>query len=221
MPFAVQICSNQEWKAVKAILNVLQQDLVEFPYGEFFPYRIVDREGIFFHSGPTKTRSAGACQYAIAHWRPACLVVLGTCGAVLEDLRPLDIVLAETTVQYDCIERMDPQLGPFYEPMTTRLESASVLAAALGTQVRLGVIGTADQDLCAESLPRLRQAGVIVVDWESGAIAKICELNRIPCVILRGVTDHVGINQTSDYYRNTTGVMAKLLGLLPGILALE
>jgi len=45
-------------------------------------------------------------------------------------------------------------------------------------------------------------------------IAKVCELNRVKCLILRGVTDLPDDTQGSDFEKNTPIVMASLLNTL-------
>ena len=189
------------------LLNVAPASLNSFPFGPWFTHTVAETQALYFHSGDTKTRAAAACQYAIDHWRPDLLINLGTCGGVAEDIQPREVVLAEKTVQYDCIDRMQADGEPFLRKMITRID-CSWLDAPL-PDVRRGVIGTADQDLCEESAQRLRQHGVLAVDWESGAIAKICELNGVRCVILRGVTDLDASYE--DYCANTPLVMEALL----------
>jgi adenosylhomocysteine nucleosidase len=120
----VQICSELEWKAVKDILEVPQKDLSRYPYGEFFSQNMENSPCLFFCSGDTKTKSAAACQYAIDHWQPEMLVVLGTCGGVDENLKPLDVVIADRTVQYDCIIRMAGENHLFYPSLDVTIDNS-------------------------------------------------------------------------------------------------
>ena len=65
----------------------------------------------------------------------------------------------------------------------------------------------------------------MAVDWESGAVAEICEINGKKCLILRGITDKpVDAHQSdrqkqaADYKQNTFPVMEKFFALLPALL---
>ena len=63
-----------------------------------------------------------------------------------------------------------------------------------------------------------------VVDWESGAIAWVARRNRIPVLILRGVTDLANIDKMeaqdnlSLFRENALQVMQKLVQDLPSYL---
>jgi len=90
----------------------------------------------------------------------------------------------------------------------------------------IGTLGTADRDLDFETAQKLKKENILAVDWESGAIAKICEINSTKCLILRGITDKpVSPDKTdreqqrNDYRENTFHVMEILFTLLPGIIS--
>ena len=60
-----------------------------------------------------------------------------------------------------------------------------------------------------------------VVDWESGAIAWVASRNRIPVLILRGVTDFANVDKMeaqdnlSLFRENASHVMRQLVEDLP------
>ncbi len=223
MPVGVQICSGAEWRATKTRLT--PEPVEVFPYGEYFHVTVAGRACVFFHSRRTKTRSAGACQYAIDHWGVDPVVVLGTCGGVAERLRVMDIVFATRTVHYDCVDRMFPMKGPFFEMMTAAPDLSWLSLSGLEGLVHPGTVATADHDLTFEDLEFLRQHDVVGADWESGAIGVVCALNRVRWAVFRGVTDvpvrsggEDATRQGHDYVANTPVVMEKLLSLLPTIL---
>ena len=217
----IQICSKREWRALKDILNI-NEDLVGCtPYGEYIYKSIVGKECIFYHSGATKTKSSGACQYAIDKWNPQFIFVLGTCGGVSEKLNLLDIVITNKTVQYDCINRMEDKSPIFYEVLTEDIDNGWIDFEGLSLNMFEGLIATADQDLGKEQMDKLRSENVLCADWESGAISHICKLNKIKCCILRGITDiprkndiNSDKNQGIDYRINTPLIMEKLINTL-------
>jgi len=52
-------------------------------------------------------------------------------------------------------------------------------------RIHIGAIASADQDLHSESRTRLDKEHILAADWESASIAKVCELNKVRCLILR------------------------------------
>ena len=222
MLICIHICSGREWRSTKEIFEVKREDIHNYPLGEYFNQEIQNNQCLIYHSGPTKTRAAAACQYAIEKWKPDVVIVLGTCGGVSENLKIFDIVMANKTVQYDCLDFMDGTEDIFNSPMTTELDNSWVDINNIPEKITIGIIGTADKDLNHETAKLLRKENVLVVDWESGAITKICELNKVKCLVLRGISDKpVSLEkadrekQTNDYRKNTHSVMERLISLLP------
>ena len=215
----IQICSGSEWRATKALLEIPADAIGSFPYGEYTCTALHGRDAVFFHSRRTKTRAAGACQYAIDRWDTDPVIVLGTCGGIAPHLQPLDLVVAARTIQYDCHDqRAEMNLAVDADPRWL------TIVAGLGEPVHAGTIASADRDATFDTLDSLRKIDVLAADWESGAIAAVCRLNRVRWMVLRGVTDvpHASgeedqARQLRDYRDNTPAVMARLLGLLPRI----
>lgn len=222
----IHVCSRDEWVAAKKILDINIENVKLYPYGEYFEHRFHNKDAVIYFSGATKTRSSGACQYAIDNWEPELLFVAGTSGGVGESLKKLDIVIADKTVQYDVIVKFGAEIEFFYSPMITPIDNGWINFEGISEKLHKGLVATADMDMSYENIHELRKEGVLVADWESGAIAKIAELNGVKCCILRGVSDipqSIEINDTenqgNDYVKNTPLIMEKLLKIvIPEIL---
>lgn len=163
------------------------KDIHNYPLGEYFNQEIENCKCLFYHSGPTKTRAAAACQYAIDQWKPDTIIVLGTCGGVSKNLEIFDIIMANKTVQYDCLDFMGEAEHTFYN--ITELDNSWIDTSNIPEKITTGIIGTADKDLNYEAAMLLRKEKLLAVDWESGAITKICELNNVKCLVFRGISD--------------------------------
>jgi nucleoside phosphorylase len=220
MGIAVQICSGTEWRAFKRCLDVPPDKVRAFPYGEHVRIRIGNRPCVFFHCRRTRVRAAGACQYAIDRWRVDPVIVLGTCGGVAENLLVGDIVLATSTLQYDCQDQR-PDMGA----QTTADLSWIDLPTTIG-QLHRGPVASADRDLDFDNVAPLRAAGILVADWESAAIAAVCRFNGVRWAIFRAVSD-VPLQpdeadyqrQLVDYSKNTPAIMERMLTMLPLIVS--
>jgi len=214
----MQVCARGEWRSLKKILGNTEVEIKTYPFGEYIRCMIKDKECIFFHSGATKTRSSAACQYAIDNWEAEIIIVLGTCGGVDTRLKTLDVVIADKTAQYDCIDRMGNEPYVFYEEFVTSIDNSWINLNEFKERIWQGTIATADQDVNYEVMKMLQKEQVLCADWESGAIAYICRLNQVRCCIVRGITDipveevqKSAISQGTDYRSNTPKVMEKLI----------
>lgn len=190
MRTAILISAESEWAGLLECFPSAQPEPT--PFGAAFESALPGGEpALFFQGGWGKISAAASAQYVIDHWRPALLVNLGTCGGFAGRVTRGEIVLVEGVVVYDIIEMMgDPQAAlDFY---TTRLD-LSFLRDPLPQPVRRGWMVSADRDLQPGDIPGLAaRFKAVTADWETGAIAWVAARNRVPCLILRGVSDLVG-----------------------------
>ncbi len=225
-PFVVLISANTEWRIVQEILAPARRE--PYPLGEWFtqplPIAGETRDVLFVHGGWGKIAAAASTQYVIDHWNPALLVNLGTCGGFRGAVEKGTVLLVEKTIVYDIYEQMgDPEehiahytseldLSPFSEPYPQPVVRTLLVSG--------------DRDIRPEEIGELRERfGAIAADWESGAIAWVATRNRVPLLILRGVSDLVG-EEGGEAYENfsafeegTRQVMSNLLAHLPAWLA--
>lgn len=198
------------------------------PFGEWFGVDLAVGDGTegvaFLHGGYGKIAAAASTQYAIDRWSPVLLVNLGTCGGFEGEVEIGEILLAERTLVYDIVN----QIGDQAEPLAhyTTAPDLSWLSDPLPTPVRRSLLVSADRDLIAEEIPRLKaEFGAIAGDWESGAIAYVASRNRTRCLILRGVSDLVG-SRGGEAYGNlalweerAAAIMRRLVAALPAWIA--
>lgn len=218
-PVVVLISASSEWQAVKAYLQ--PSDLQLSPFGEWFT-REIDRQTLaFVQGGWGKISAAASAQYAIDRWQPSLIINLGTCGGLAGRVEKSEVLLVEQTLVYDLIEQMtDPEAAiKFY---STDLD-LSWLHPPFPLAVRRSRLLSADRDILASDIPDLiARYDAVAADWESGAIAWVAGRSGVHCLILRGVSDLVGIDGGEAYGNHavfkagTNQVMANLLDSLPG-----
>jgi nucleoside phosphorylase len=220
MTLSIQICAEKEWPCVKSIFKIRGNRLQFSPFGERFDHPLGSIKCTWYHSGATKTRAAAACQYAICTWHPDTIINLGTCGGVAHNVKVLDIILANKTVQYDVIERFGELTESFQKDQETIIDVSWAEKCRSSEISHVGTIASADQDLSLECRGRLQTAKILAADWESASIAKVCELNNIRCLILRGVSDIPQDESSSvplqdnHYCRNTPKIMERLVNIV-------
>ena len=210
----VIVSAMTEWKVVKKHFpnSIVEQS----PYGEYF----VEGAYVYFHGGIGKISAAAATQYCIDKWSPDAVVNLGTCGGFQGKVNRGDIILAEKTVVYDILDQMGA-LDETIEFYSTEID-LSWLPTPYPLEVTKTVLVSGDRDLVVEEIPTLHKRwGAIAGDWESGSIAWVCKLNGVRSLILRGVSDLVGVDggqaydDLSVFKEGAELVMKKLLPSLP------
>ena len=219
---AIQIASNTEWQSICELYGVKQTHAT--PYGPYFDVEIQNEKCRLYFSGYSKTKAAGAAQYAISTWAPRHIYVCGTCGGVSGSLHPEDIIIASETVFYDCIDRFTVSDAPFFPYLDSKLDVKRLdFMKAFG--IKFGRIATGDQDIDLLIRQSLEPLGVLAADWESAAVSHICSLNNTPLTVIRGVTDIPGYNgasmkeQADSYYALTPRIMDQILNtILPELI---
>ena len=123
---------------------------------------------------------------------------LGTCGGFEGEIERDTVVLVDKTVVYDMMGSMGDG-EEIIEQFTTEMD-LSWIKGEYPIPVHRGTIASGDLDLRPEDIPELiERYGAKVGDWESGAIAWVCNRNDVKLLILRGVSDLVGASGGEAY----------------------
>ncbi|MDP1779160.1 MAG: 5'-methylthioadenosine/S-adenosylhomocysteine nucleosidase, partial [Anaerolineales bacterium] len=182
-----------------------------------------------FHGGWGKISAAASAQYVIDHFKPDLLINLGTCGGFAGCIKTGTIILVDQTLVYDILEQMGDGAEAI-EHYSTNIDLSWIDDGRLTmddsgdgqrSMVR-DLLVSADRDILVEDIPMLiEKYGAVAADWESGAIAWVANKNHTRLLILRGVTDLVGIDGGETYgnlglfHERTKTVMHELFRQLP------
>lgn len=213
------ISANVEWREVKQYYQFPPCETS--PYGEFFRRDFGQHQVIFFQGGWGKISAAASTQLAISQFLPDYVINMGTCGGFQGRINRGEILLAQRTLVYDIVEQMGDAAAAiqFYAVD----HDLSGLKEPYPLPVRKTILVSADRDIVPEEIPALvANYDALAADWESGAIAWVCQRNQVPCFILRGVSDLVGkfggeaYGGLNVFETGTVLVMQTLLDSLPG-----
>lgn len=214
----IHISSNAEWSSVLALCG--DPECGHSPYGEYFLYQFPfwKENALVYFSGYSKEKAAGAVQYMICRFDLSQVIVAGSCGGVAEDLSLLEVVIGSETLIYDCIDRLVFETELFPTDFRTKLDLSWIEGKVLPERTRIGKIATADQDIDFSVRELLRPEQIEVADWESGAVAIVCRLNKVPLIVFRGVSDLPieGLSQeeqSQQYLENTPKLMKRIFEL--------
>lgn len=218
MKTVVLISANAEWRVVKEMYPDLETK--PSPFGEFANLTFDLRPVTLFHGGWGKISAAASAQYVIDHFKPDLLINLGTCGGFAVCIKTGTIILVDRTLVYDILE----QMGDSSEAIDHYASSLDLswLPLHLPHSISRGLLVSADRDILVEDIPMLiEKYGAVAADWESSAIAWVANKNHTRLLILRGVTDLVGIDGGETYgnlglfHERTKTVMRELFRQLP------
>ena len=223
MPDKTELCvlvsAGAEWRALLPHFSGVE--VVESPFGESFHTQIGDRNVWFLHGGWGKVAAAGSTQYAIDRWSPQGVINLGTCGGFKGRIKRGEIILAQKTIIYDIFEQMsDSDQAVNKYSIDFDLEW---LPPNPPQPVRVDTLISADRDINPSEIPWLiEKYNAAAADWESGAIAWVARQNKVPCLILRAVSDLVDTDSSDAYgdypffERQCQGIMTDFAQHLPG-----
>jgi adenosylhomocysteine nucleosidase len=205
MKISCVISAGSEWRAVKSLLSIPSNEVQLTPFGEYFLYqhKYFGIEVKFFHQGYGKVAAASATQYVIDNHQPNLIINLGTCGGFSGRTVQGELFLVEKTIIYDVLDSMGFQ----YESIknyTTSLDLSKYPLKCL-SRMRKVLMLTADRDIVPEQVPSLiKNFDGVVGDWESGAIAWVCDKNKTDILIIRGVSDLVSETDGQAYDEDGT-----------------
>lgn len=193
---AISIANKDEWKSTLEFFKIEESNISNFPYGQYFNIRLKNKELLFYNCGVRKTLSSGACQYIIDNFEIDKIIVVGTCAGVDKTFKPLDIVIPNKLVQYDCTVRE-------VEPLIKERFNVEINLSKLNFEYKTGTLGTADKPLVMwEDYQILSKNNIHIVDTESASIALICKINNIECIVIKGISDFP-IKEISTDTQNT------------------
>lgn len=120
------------------------------------------------------------------------VICAGAAGALLDDLRVGDVVVATETVEHDYDNRFSRRSLPRFTGDPAALTGLRHLVpTSQSFRVHFGIVASGDEDIVdVERREKLASAtGALAVAWEGAGGARACAFNQIPFVEMRAITD--------------------------------
>lgn len=149
--------------------------------------------------GVGKVFAAMCAQTMILKYSPACIVNTGVAGGLASGLRVLDVVAADSVVQYDMdtsalgdpvgmISGINTVKIPCNETVLSTLKSS---VEAVGAHCVCGTVASGDRFIAdAKSREYIKSTfGAAACEMEGAAVGQVCFVNRVPFGVLRAVSD--------------------------------
>lgn len=161
--------------------------------------KLLGTDVVIARAGVGKVNAAVCAQTMALIYDPELIINSGVSGALSPELRVGDVVIGTDVVQHD-VDTTALEDEPGFVSTVDRLSfpldnfaSTAIAAAAeeLGIRAVRGRIASGDQFVASterkEEIVRLFSA--VTCEMEAGAIAHVCFLNRIPCAVIRSISD--------------------------------
>lgn len=153
---------------------------------------------------------AGVCaQTMILEYQPNQIINIGVGGTLTKELTIGDIAVANAMVQHDMdTSPIGDPIGlisginlielPCDEGIVTKLREC--LKAHKVNSV-VGTIASGDQFIANDSQRSFisKQFGAIACEMEGAAIAQVCYINKVPCGVIRSISDSADHSAEMDY----------------------
>ncbi len=224
-PTGVLGASAEEIMLLQSEMKAAEERYIEgvrFVTGE-----IEGRPVVVARTGVGKVNAAMVTTLLLEHFRPAAVIVMGVAGGTNPSLQPGDVIIAERTAHHDLgslssqgtrrwgvRNPIDESRNPIFFPGDSLLV---LLAKQAGQTVEFEPMGSGED----ERVPRV-VTGVVVsgdvfvessalraqlhddldadaVEMEGAAVAQVCWQRRVPCLIIRCLSDMADESAGRDY----------------------
>lgn len=205
------ICAMQvELEAIKSLVESIEK--VNIGPRLFFKGQYKGKEIILTQCGIGKVNASITTTLLIDHFKPDFIINCGVAGGYNENLLPLDVVVADEVFYYDVdctFCEPDIRYGQVQDDPASYSCSKVLIDLLKSTTINLnyhiGNIMTSDKFATDRSLltnvikKYFYDKNVYAVDMESAAIAQTANRFGVDLVIVRSISDVVGIEQEHTY----------------------
>ncbi len=189
--------------------QVVRHAGLDFHLGE-----LDDQKVILLRCGVGKVNAAMATQLMIDRFGVEAVVFTGLAGSLVPHLKRGDLVVSNFVVQHDIdltafgrrhgeipdVTRLieaDPKL---VKAVTDAYDRICEVDTAAGQMV-VGTIATGDSFISDPQRIRWlqREFGAVAAEMEGGAVGQVCQMNRVPFVIIRVISDGAGDGAAAEF----------------------
>ena len=198
-------------KEVEGLKAVMTDMALENIAGiDFTKGKINGTECVVARCNPGKVNAAACAQIMIMKYEPKMLVNTGVAGGIGKNVHIGDVVIGTSCVQHDV------DTSPLGDPVALipginiiNVPCDEVISELIKEeakkvyegQVMSGVIATGDQFIAdgKKCLELNASFEAMACEMESGSIAHVCYINKVPCAIIRSISDNANDEGSVDY----------------------
>ncbi|WP_286005426.1 5'-methylthioadenosine/adenosylhomocysteine nucleosidase [Campylobacter avium] len=194
---------------ISPLLDVLKDyEKVEYANNTYYISSYKNHELILAYSKIGKVNSSLSAAVLIEKFKAQKLLFTGVAGAFNPEFEIGDLLYATKLVQYDLdITAFGHPLGfvpgneIFIKTDEALNEIALQSAKDLKVELKSGIIATGDEFICDEKKKaRIREIfNADACEMEGASVALVCDALKIPCFILRAISDKAGEKAEFDF----------------------
>lgn len=183
----------------------------------FYSGSISGKEIILGICGIGKVNAAICTQIMIDYFKAEYIINVGTAGAADDNIQIGDIIISSDAIQYDIdVTALGFNLGqlPYmeqyiFESNSLLIQKAIDIAKKSNVSYIIGRVTSGDKFISSNFLHSIKELKPSCFEMEGAAIAQVANLNSIPFVIIRGITDNSNQDANVDYAQNKIDVGLK------------
>jgi adenosylhomocysteine nucleosidase len=192
---------------IEAILNMMDGvQIYQFNNQPFYQGLINNKIIILVKSGIGKVASAMTTTQLLANFSVEAIINIGTCGGIESKVEPLDLIIGQELVYGDVdLIAFKYQYGQMAgQPATFKSDPILVgkirdISKKVGINAKLGNLMSSDAFITDKKIIndriKLIDLPIIGVDMESASIAQVATAFKKPFVVLRVVSDVIGMEK--------------------------
>ncbi|MBT0825801.1 5'-methylthioadenosine/adenosylhomocysteine nucleosidase [Campylobacter lari] len=194
---------------VTPLLETLKEyQSIEYANNTYYLAKYKNHELIIAYSKIGKVNSTLSAAIMIEKFKAELLLFTGVAGAFNPSLEIGDLIYATKLAQYDLdITAFGHPLGyvpgnEIFIKTDDKLNNLAIgVAKELGVKLQSGVIATGDEFICDENKKaKIREIfGADACEMEGASVALVCDALKIPCLILRSMSDKAGEKAEFDF----------------------
>lgn len=233
---------------VKLIQQALKNPKIDSLNGiRFMTGQINGRAVVVAETGIGKVNAAMTTAFVLAYFKPEQVLFTGIAGGTSPELQPGDIVIARQTAHHDyhsitfqqqptnqtrnaITKEMNPVYFPADSAMMVIAQKAaktvsfeSIPATSRPPSIVVGTVVTGDEFVTSEAkVTSLRtEFNADATEMEGAAVAQVCYQQRVPCLVIRSLSDKANSNARQDMLtffkiaaRNSANLVMAIVGQL-------
>ncbi|AJD05754.1 5'-methylthioadenosine / S-adenosylhomocysteine nucleosidase / 6-amino-6-deoxyfutalosine hydrolase [Campylobacter lari] len=194
---------------VTPLLETLKEyQSIEYANNTYYLAKYKNHELIIAYSKIGKVNSTLSAAIMIEKFKAELLLFTGVAGAFNPSLEIGDLIYATKLAQYDLdITAFGHPLGyvpgnEIFIKTDDKLNNLAVeVAKELGVKLQSGIIATGDEFICDENKKaKIREIfSADACEMEGASVALVCDALKIPCLILRSMSDKAGEKAEFDF----------------------
>lgn len=193
---------------IAPLLEKFDCTLIEIAGNKYYLSNYANHKLIIAYSKIGKVNSTITATVLIEHFKCEAILFTGVAGSLRDDLKIKDILLAEKLVQHDVdISAFGYPYGfipesPIFALTDKNLNNIALeVAKENDIELHLAIVATGDQFIKNEEKKQwIRNTfKADCVEMEGASVATVCNALKIPCLVLRTISDNAGNVANIDF----------------------